>query len=113
MFKKILPFFIIITYTYILFACGANSANIANENTSSQNTQKQEAARLLRIACENEDISSCFNLGYMYANGDGVAEDAQEAVRLFRLACDGGEMVGCFNLGILCRSQPNLRGCSN
>ena len=40
-----------------------------------------------------------YNLGLMYANGEGVAEDDAEAVRWYRLAADQGHADAQYNLG--------------
>ena len=40
----------------------------------------------IRKAAEQGDATAQFNLGVMYANGEGVAEDEREAVRWYRLA---------------------------
>ena len=44
-------------------------------------------------------MAGCVNLGYLYENGQGVAQDF--AVRdLYQKACDG-DMDGCGNLAAL------------
>ena len=46
------------------------------------------------------DAAAQYNLGLMYANGEGVPEDDVEAVRWYRLAADQGVADAQFNLGI-------------
>jgi len=46
------------------------------------------------------DAAAQHNLGLMYANGEGVAEDDVEAVRWYHLAADQGVADAQFNLGI-------------
>jgi len=48
------------------------------------------AAAWCRQAAEQGHSISQYNLGLMYDNGEGVAEDNAEAVRWFRLATDQG-----------------------
>lgn len=57
-----------------------------------------EAARLWRLAAEQDHAKAQHNLGVMYATGDGVEEDQAEAARWFRRAAEQG----------LGRSQHNL-----
>jgi TPR repeat protein len=42
-----------------------------------------------------------YNLGVMYADGDGVPENGAEAVKWFRKAADQGYVNTQFNLGIM------------
>ena len=42
-----------------------------------------------------------FNLGLMYANGEGVPENDAEAVKWFRLAAEQGLAEAQFNLGVM------------
>ena len=50
-------------------------------------------------AAEQGDAEVRFNLGVMYANGDGVPEDDAEAVRWYRLAAEQGHARAQGNLG--------------
>ena len=45
------------------------------------------------------DAGAQFNLGVMYANGEGVLKDEAEAVRWYRLAAEQGHAAAQFNLG--------------
>ena len=42
-----------------------------------------------------------FNLGFMYANGQGAPKDAAEAVRWTRMAAEQGDEWAQFNLGLM------------
>ena len=42
-----------------------------------------------------------FNLGLMYANGEGVPKDDAEAVRWYRLAAEQGDAAAQFNRGFM------------
>ena len=57
-----------------------------------------------------EDVRSCAEqghataqteLGFMYGNGRGVAQDNAEAVRWYRLAAEQGDAVAQTNLGVM------------
>jgi hypothetical protein len=58
-----------------------------------------EAARLLRLATAQGDANAQCGLGYLYAEGKGVAQDCVEAARLYRLAAAQGHAGAQFNLG--------------
>ena len=42
-----------------------------------------------------------FNLGVMYANGEGVPEDDKEAVKWYRLAAEQGHAKAQYNLALM------------
>ena len=50
---------------------------------------------------EQGDADAQFNLGIMYANGEGVPKDDVEAARWWRLAAEQGHARAQFNLGIM------------
>ena len=50
---------------------------------------------------EQGDATAQFNLGNMYANGQGVAQNYQEAVKWYRLAAEQGDADAQFNLGVM------------
>lgn len=50
-------------------------------------------------ACSHRDGVSCFILGALYHNGNGVPRDDTRAVALFRQSCAAGWWRGCGRLG--------------
>ena len=54
----------------------------------------------VRQAAEQGDATAQFNLGNMYANGEGVPKDAAESVKWFRLAAEQGHADAQFYLGV-------------
>jgi hypothetical protein len=50
-----------------------------------------------------------FNLGYIYANGEGVRKDAAEAVKWYRKAADQGNSMAQFNLGYIYANGEGVR----
>ena len=50
---------------------------------------------------EQGDAEAQFNLGFMYANGEGIPQDDAEAVRWFRLAAEQGHAEGQHSLGAM------------
>ena len=55
----------------------------------------------MRARAEQGDARAQFNLGVMYATGDGVPEDDAEAVRWYRLAAEQGYARAQSNLGAM------------
>ena len=47
------------------------------------------------------DAFAQFSLGFIYANGEGVAENDAEAVKWYRLAAEQGNVFGQFSLGFM------------
>ena len=47
------------------------------------------------------DARAQLNLGVMYENGRGVAEDHAEAAKWFRLAAEQGDAAAQYNLGVM------------
>ena len=60
----------------------------------------QDLTETRRLA-EQGDADAQFNLGVMYANGEGVLKDEAEAVRWFRLAADQGNAFAQYDLGVM------------
>lgn len=64
------------------------------------------AKKYSEIACNkgNGDLAqseSCYNLGVMYKNGEGVRQDYHKAHELYKKACDLKYGSACNNLGYL------------
>ena len=65
------------------------------------NKEYDKTAELFKKACDGGEVLGCFNLGIMYATGNGVEKDLGKAVQLYKKVCDGGEMRGCRGLDII------------
>ena len=55
----------------------------------------------IRQAAEQGEAKAQYNLGVMYAKGEGVPEDDREAVKWFRLAAEQGDAMAQHNLGVM------------
>ena len=53
------------------------------------------AVEVNRQACDGGDAAGCINLGRMYEEGHGVAQDQAKAVTLYRKACEMGLERAC------------------
>jgi len=58
-----------------------------------------------RAAANRGDANAQFNLGRMYADGDGVEPDMDEAIKWYRLAATNGHSEAQFNLGVILTSR--------
>ena len=59
------------------------------------------ALRLLRPLAHQGDAAARYNLGLMYAAGQGVPQDYAEAVKWYRLAANQGYAYAQYNLGLV------------
>jgi len=74
-------FLLIITPGYGMDAEVKYSSHLINEETSKQSTLED-----ITLAANQGDAGAQYNLGVMYANGQGVSKDDKEVVRLYTLA---------------------------
>jgi len=54
-----------------------------------------------KLACSDENISICINLGYMYEKGQGIEQNHKQALHLYQKSCDANHSLGCSNLGYM------------
>ena len=54
-----------------------------------------------RKAADQGDANAQTNLGYLYANGQGVAQDFAQAMTWYRKAADQGNAIAQNNIGDL------------
>jgi TPR repeat protein len=64
-------------------------------------TDYPHAVALYSKACDGGSADGCSNLGDMYLNGNGVAEDSSQALMLYSRACDAGSASGCSSIGLV------------
>eukprot|EP00952_Eustigmatos_sp_NYUAD-ZCMA_P004939 21643-Eustigmatos_ZCMA.PRE.1 len=50
---------------------------------------------------EATDVTTLFNLGVSYYDGDGVPQDWEKAVKFYQMAADKGSIEAVFNLGVI------------
>ena len=61
----------------------------------------QTALKEWKPLADQGDADAQYNLGLMYADGEGVPEDDAEAARWYRLAADQGDAFAQHNLGVM------------
>lgn len=77
-------------------------ADIVHEGIISANHGNyQMAAQQFKKACDGENASGCYNLGFLYENGQGVKQNYFKAKEFYGKACDGGVEIGCKDYSIL------------
>ena len=69
----------------------------------------KDAARLLKTSCDKNIASSCFNLAFLYEEGEGVARDDAKAAQLYDKACYIGSASACNNLSIQYRQGRGVK----
>jgi TPR repeat protein len=67
------------------------------------------AFRLLKPAADAGDSDAQVNLGYLYARGQGVAENQQEAMRLYLLSAKQGNAEGMNAVGFKYRYGTGVK----
>ena len=66
------------------------------------------ALKIFTELAEQGDAAAQFNLGVMYANGEGVPKDASQAVTWYRKAAEQGVAQAQFNLGVMYASGEGV-----
>lgn len=94
MLKKL---FFIILLNYLSFA----NNNFKQAVLSYKSGNKIEASKLFEKACNNDHITSCYNLAVMSKTGDGIEVNLEKSIPLLIKSCNGGIYKACYNLGIL------------
>src|ERR1700724_692844 len=71
---------------------------------------EEPAQRIARLGaeCEKGMHGSCFTLGVMLEEGNGVAKETARAAKLYERACNGGHADACSNLGVLHESGDGV-----
>jgi hypothetical protein len=85
-----------------LMLTGAAAAGPLEDGiTAAKRGNYATALRLLRPLAEQGRAFAQYNLGLMYAEGQGVRQDDAEAVKWYRLAAVQGVAFAQYNLGLM------------
>lgn len=68
----------------------------------------QGAVRLWTVLAEKGDARAQYNLGFLYANGQGVGQDFTRALAWYTLAAEQGFAPAQFNLGVMYSSDEGV-----
>jgi TonB family protein len=97
-----LPFRAILILAMLASACApAEAAAIDDGQTAYNSGDYATALRLWRPLAEQGDARAQNNLGVIYENAKGVAQDINEAARWYRLAAAQGYGGAQYNLGLI------------
>lgn len=100
--KKII---VLIMLTLSLFSAESIDSNESNKSCDSVDVKgcfdSNFMSKLLTKVCDDGKMQACYNLGLMYATGEGIKKNKVKAIELFRKACDGGITEACENYNIL------------
>ena len=94
---------------FVGFAVSANAGPYEDGVAAYERKDYVMAAKLMRVAADQGDALAQYNLGLMYANGQGVTQDYKEAVKWFRLAADQGHAKAQGNLGAMYGNAQGVR----
>ena len=70
-------------------------------NTAFEDGNYKQAVKWLSKAAEQGDVLAQYNLGWMYANGQGVVQDYKQAVKWYSQAAEQGYASAQTNLGVM------------
>ena len=91
----------ILTYVALMaigsFAC---ADGLGEGQTALEYRDYAKAAEAFARSCDGGNAKGCFELGRLYENGDGMAQNKYRASSLYAQACRGGEPLGCSSLGV-------------
>ena len=76
--------------------------------TSSATPEVTKEMRGIMLQALQGDLAACYQLGYIYENGEGVATNEAEAVRWYTKAATNGSPESQFNLAMM---MEQGRGC--
>ena len=93
--------FLFAVFLVVAWATVAVAASIEEAEFAYDRGDYTQAARLFRPLAEQGIASAQFNLGMMYARGQGVPQDYQAALKWYRRAAEQGHASAQNNLGLM------------
>ena len=81
--------------SYSLAATGKQYVDQARQ--AANNGNFVQAAKFFKKACDGGNAKGCYNLGFLYKNGQGVRQSYANAKEYYGKACDMGLEQGCSN----------------
>jgi len=92
--------------TSLLMIAGVATAGFADAYDEGKTAYEQkryaDAAALFTKACEGGNAHACLNLGAMYENGEGMAQNKYQASTLYAQACRANMALGCSSMALSC-----------
>jgi serine/threonine protein kinase len=96
-----------VTGVYVWSGATQSSANSQGSGVYEQgkssydHKQFAQARTLFAQACDGGEMKACNYLGYLYAQGQGGAQDLPKAREVYQRACDKGTLSSCASIGVL------------
>jgi uncharacterized protein len=97
---KQLTFILALTFLF-LFSGSVYGDDFQDGGDAYQKQDYKTAYKLFLPLAEQGLAEAQYNLGKMYANGQGVPQDYKEAVKWYRLSAEQGSAAAQFNLGLM------------
>ena len=88
--------FIPVLLLFLLSSC------VHNGQEAYRRGDYKTAFEKIKPLAERGDAIAQYNLGVMYAEGQGVPQDYKESFKWYRLSADQGMAKAQFNLGVMC-----------
>ena len=80
----------------------SSSKDFFDQGFAAYNTKNYGTARqFFKQACDRGGADGCYNLGFMWYQGEGGDIDQTFARQFFKQACDRGGADGCYSLALL------------
>jgi len=93
---------LITVMTFLLLGMGTTWADLLEDATAAyRRGDYRNALKIIRRLAEQGNAPGQANLGVMYANGQGVAQNYAEALKWYRLAAAQGNAIAQSNLGAM------------
>ena len=77
---------------------------LINLNATATNEQREE----FKKNCATGNSTSCYNMGLMYANGDGVDKDDLKALAFYKKACETNYYKSCSSVALLYEESQSI-----
>lgn len=68
--------------------------------TALEQKRYADAVAAFTKSCDSGNGAGCLNLGHMYENAEGVAQNKYKASTLYAQACRTKEALGCSNMAL-------------
>ncbi|MDD2369221.1 MAG: hypothetical protein PHQ90_07965 [Sulfuricurvum sp.] len=94
--KKVLKIVSSLMVAGVISSCYADS--YTDGKKAFEEKMYSKSVEAFTQACSENNFKGCYELGKMYENGMGVAQNKYEAGTLYAQACRGGESLGCSNM---------------
>ena len=97
---KIKPLTLLLALTFLfLFSGSVFGDDLQDGFDAYKRNAYKEAFKLFRLSAVKGNASAQYNLGVMYAEGQGVTKDSKEANKWYRFSAEQGNTKAQTNLG--------------